>query len=750
MHPLALLPALVLAAQAPGATVTGHVLDAETGLAIRGATVALDDLGVATVSDSDGLYRISGVAAGPQHLVVQAVGYVARQVHALIPAAGSIELHVALDPDPIPLERLDVPPPDAATTLPAGPRPVLVDSISMAAVLNHPMLAEPDALLALDHGVVTTAAEAPEGMHVLGGASDHTAFEIDGIPVFSPYHSTGRFGAWNPDALGQIELEAGTAPGASAAALSGVVRARSRVPGSRLGARSRLSTSHRGLTVDGPLGSGGVLVSLRSGYPSFSPGDPDPTRLRGENGDGLLTVHAPLAGGRVMALAFGSESEVDAAAVIPSDTRDGPPPRNDFEWASRSLGLLWDGTVGGTRLRGTVWHAQLDAEATWSPGNDGSTDVAVDSRRTDVGSQVEMSRGSETRFMAGGVRLEHSRTGYVASARSGAERELNARTPVASLFAHLLGPLGARGSVWAGATVWRTGGATGVSPDLRLQWSPTSSLTLQAGLARSHQFAQSLRNGESVAGRIFPVDLPIGADHDEVPIARADHLDASARLRVTPTVSLEGRAWTRTLRDLVLVAPTDAGPFSADSLSIGSGTARGLAVNGRLTRARLSILTGWSWQRVRHDADGIGYQPQYAAAHSVESGLVVFPGATTSVRLAFVGRFGRRATPVLGDFEWEACNLIDGCEFVGLPETDQDALGTLELPAYLRVDLAARAHWHVRVGGRDSRLGLYGMVTNVLSRRNLLGWSRDPATGRWTGLEMRPTSPLVVGVDWQF
>jgi hypothetical protein len=105
---------------------------------------------------------------------------------------------------------------------------------------------------------------------------------------------------------------------------------------------------------------------------------------------------------------------------------------------------------------------------------------------------------------------------------------------------------------------------------------------------------------------------------------------------------------------------------------------------------------------------------------------------------------------VTGVFEWEACNLLDqGCEFGGSPQAE-DGLGETRLPAYARLDLGVRKHWHVRLAGRDLMLAAYGTLTNLLGRSNVLTVVTDPDTGNRTAIEMRPPAPLVVGLDWRF
>jgi hypothetical protein len=56
----------------------------------------------------------------------------------------------------------------------------------------------------------------------------------------------------------------------------------------------------------------------------------------------------------------------------------------------------------------------------------------------------------------------------------------------------------------------------------------------------------------------------------------------------------------------------------------------------------------------------------------------------------------------------------------------------------------------LRPAGRDATIALFGAVTNLLGRRNLMTYVHDRESGRREGVEMRPRSPLVAGIDWSF
>jgi hypothetical protein len=48
------------------------------------------------------------------------------------------------------------------------------------------------------------------------------------------------------------------------------------------------------------------------------------------------------------------------------------------------------------------------------------------------------------------------------------------------------------------------------------------------------------------------------------------------------------------------------------------------------------------------------------------------------------------------------------------------------------------------------QLGVFGTLTNLLGRSNLLTRSRGPGSAAPGGIEMLPFAPLVVGLDWRF
>jgi hypothetical protein len=741
------LTPILLAAQTAGASVAGTVRDAATGAPLAGATVTLADLDRSTVTDALGRYALAGVPAGPQHVVVRRVQYEPRAFHALVPPRGIVTIDVALTPLPVTLAPLEV---RARATVPA--RGLDADdgatfpdrSLSAAAVRHHPALSEPDVLLAAGGGAVMLDPESPAGVHVRGAPSDQLVYLVDGIPVFSPYHTGGTFAAWNPDAVARVDLVTSSPAPQFPDALAGAMAATTRRPGTTVRADATMSTTQARATLDGPLGArgAGFLASVRSAFPGLVLHGPEASYLAGEGGDWLGKVEAPAFGGRLSLLGVGAEDEIGAAGV---DSL-----RHAFWWMSRSFGAAWSGPLGDATLVVRAWRALGDAGGAWR--GDSAT-ARLRAHRQDDGLVFALQWSGGASHTAAGVRAHRGTTFYDAGAAGDSLGHLRSdtRTPVSAAFVQHQRALAATLDVDVALTGVHAARAMHLAPAAGLRWRVAEGLAVTTRYARRHQFAQSLRNPESVAAAILPVDLYAAAEPGGVPVATSDLGLVALDLRPTAGVRVRVQAFAQRFEGLALVAPRDAGPFATTGVTVGRGAARGIALEAAASGARYAVVATYGLQDVRLTFGDSTYVPGHGARHTLDAGVIAFPSPSAAIRLGASAAFGRRGTAVTGPFEWEACNLLDqGCEFAGSPGRRVEPLGATALPAYVRLDLGLRKHWHVRVAGRDGQVAVFGTVTNILGRRNVLTAVVDPATATRRTVAMRPFAPLVVGLDWRF
>src|SRR6267143_2947387 len=310
---------VLLVAQTMQGTVVGRVWDAETAEPIAGAAVSLTDLDRAAGTDAAGRYVLRQVPAGQHQITVHFIGYAQRSLHALVPQSGELEIDVWLQPEPVRINTIDVRAPVLVRGFDIGAAAAFPDrEISASAIRNDPQLTEPDVLEALGGGEVSLRPESPSGVNIRGGASDQTAYLLDGIPIFNPYHSGGISAGWNPDALSKLRLASAAPLPSCPNTLSGSIEAVTRAPGDRVHAQGSVSTTQSRATFDGPLGPAGAgyLVSLRTGLPDGIAPKRESTYLRGETGDWLAKLEVPSLGGRIQLLGYGNENDMNTAAAL--------------------------------------------------------------------------------------------------------------------------------------------------------------------------------------------------------------------------------------------------------------------------------------------------------------------------------------------------------------------------------------------------------------------------------------------------
>lgn len=746
-----ILQAAVVGAPAP-ATLSGRVVDASSGRPLASAVVTLVDLRRSAYTSTEGRYVFTEVPPGPQHLLVRSLGYAPQSLHALVPGRGALSVDVSLVTAPRRLTPVLVAsvPARTALTQDAGRPERMVDAAAMAA---SPLRSEPDALSSLGGGWVRAGPESPDGLYVRGGASDQVTYHLGGIPVINPYHTAGLFGGWNPDALRQVTLTSARPDAWAPLALSATVGGDLRSPGSTLEVIGASSTTHARVAVSGPLGlaDAGFLASGRTAFPGWLSRAGDGSFLRGGAQDWLGMIEAPLGGGKVRVLGFMSEDLVNLQAS--ADINGGPSGdrrRHQFEWGTGSVGATWDMQSSGDAWRVAAWRARGDVEGAWI-GRDGRLGLA--SARGEAGVAASFARTGARSAMRLATRVERLQTQY----------DVRGASPDALLAAQrdaqwMVTTLAER--EWWFRRAWygqmggtATGGLSGlrVGPHAAFGYQAGNGALAEVAWRRSHQFAQSVRNAESLVGNVFPADLHVLAGDLGMPVASGDLVVARAGIQRTRGWHASAQWYARDMRGLALVAPVEREPFATQAIAEGRGVARGASLDAGFVAPRWNASLVYGRQRVVYQTGSVRYVPAHAPRHTVEAGTTIFPSPTTVLRLGMVGEAGRRATAPSGDFEWESCNLKDrGCEFGGTPGADGGPLGALRLPGYARADVGLSKHWHVGLRGRDARVTVYGTFSNVIGRMNVLTYATDPHTGRPVPIEMRPRSPLVLGMDWRY
>jgi hypothetical protein len=261
-------------------------------------------------------------------------------------------------------------------------------------------------------------------------------------------------------------------------------------------------------------------------------------------------------------------------------------------------------------------------------------------------------------------------------------------------------------------------GWTGLEPRLSADLQPDDHTRLGVAVGRSHQALQSVVNDESVLGLLLGFDLPVAAGAGNLPVARADQLEAYVGRQLGGELELAVTAFARRTAGVALGAASTRDFFPGDSLVVGNGDAAG--VTGTVTldhgpiRSRVSVTLA----RDTRTAGSTHYRTSYGNGSSVGVDLGYQFLRDTRVQLRFRAGAHEPASVVEPGFDYQP--IQDG-ELAGTPINLPGDINSTQLPSYSRLDLGLRRDWQIPGMGRGSRLTTAAALTNLLDRTNILG-----------------------------
>lgn len=247
--------------------VRGVVTSAD-GLALPGASVAVDGTDVFAITDTEGRYTLVGLRPEARVvLVASAPGFETAMSDVLVPRGAPGTASFVLDVAPVS---------EAVTVTADLPMLKAAGSASRVSlrpeqVIGLPSLGEKDIFRALQLlPGVSGSQEASSGLYVRGGTPDQNLVSYDGFTLYHVDHLFGYFSAFNMDAIDRVEFSKSAFDPADGGRLSSVLRltGKARAAASPTGFANVSLLSAGGL-LSAPLGSrGGILVAARRSYQS--------------------------------------------------------------------------------------------------------------------------------------------------------------------------------------------------------------------------------------------------------------------------------------------------------------------------------------------------------------------------------------------------------------------------------------------------------------------------------------------------
>ena len=264
---VALLVAMPLAAQNPGATLSGFVTDADNGEALILAVVVVEELQLGATSNNSGYYAVKQVPAGTHVVNTSHIGYQTRWDTLSFSTDEAVRFDVALVPKPVDIDEEVVVEAERSEELEQATQSSFI-ALQVEPLQQMPAVGEADLLRSLQLlPGIQSASDVSSGLYVRGGGPDQTAILLDHIPLYNPSHLFGFFSTFNPDAIKDVQLYKGAYPAAYGRTLGAVLDVSNREGNrQRFSGRGGVSLIASRLLAEGPVGQGSWMMAGRRTY----------------------------------------------------------------------------------------------------------------------------------------------------------------------------------------------------------------------------------------------------------------------------------------------------------------------------------------------------------------------------------------------------------------------------------------------------------------------------------------------------
>jgi len=331
----------------------GFVSDASDGRALPGVNVVLtanDGALLGNATDGDGYFAVVRIPVGTYTFRISYIGYktISDTLHL---KAGDIRTRsFRLEPDQGMLDAVVVEAerPTGAAIITAGKQ--VIGQVEINRIPIPDVSGDLMAYVQTIPGVVSSGDRGGQ-LHIRGGTPTQNWVQLDGIPVFQPFHIVGFFSAFPSELIQRADIYAGGFGPQFGGRLSSVMDIYSRSGNKeRFAGSVSLAPLLASVHVEGPLGEGqtSFLITARESVADrLLPEGRLKDELPFSFGDQFLKIHSNLGDNGQIGLSVINTHDrgtVDATEINKSESPDGAVaegPPNQVAWKNMGIGLRY-------------------------------------------------------------------------------------------------------------------------------------------------------------------------------------------------------------------------------------------------------------------------------------------------------------------------------------------------------------------------------------------------------------------------
>lgn len=250
------------------ATITGRVIDIETGEPIAGAAIFIREPLIGASADPLGYYSLT-LPKGRHTLVINSLGMQETERSIILYSNGSLDIELQENVQSLKEVLVTAEREDNIVNPQIG-----IEKMDIKTIKRIPTaMGESDVLrVILTLPGVSSVGEASTGFNVRGGTVDQNLIQLNEATIYNPSHLFGFFSSFNPDVLKDVQLYKSSIPAKFGGRLSSVLDITTREGNKKkLSGSGGIGLITSRLSIEGPLGSEktSFILGGRSNYSNW-------------------------------------------------------------------------------------------------------------------------------------------------------------------------------------------------------------------------------------------------------------------------------------------------------------------------------------------------------------------------------------------------------------------------------------------------------------------------------------------------
>lgn len=248
-------------------TISGQIVDQQTGEDLINATVFIPEVSIGVVSNEYGFYSLT-VSEGIHNIIVSYLGFKDQVLK--IDLNKDTNLNIELAPNNALLNEVVISADKETQEQNISSTEMSVVEVNIETIKKLPALfGEVDIIKAIQLlPGVKSVGEGSSGFYVRGGNADQNLVLLDEAPIYNASHVLGFFSAFNPEAIKDMKLYKGAIPSHFGGRLSSVLDIRMKEGNSKqFSASGGIGTLMSRAAIEAPIGeNGSFMIAGRRSY----------------------------------------------------------------------------------------------------------------------------------------------------------------------------------------------------------------------------------------------------------------------------------------------------------------------------------------------------------------------------------------------------------------------------------------------------------------------------------------------------